>query len=35
LFLQIDIVLGKREKFDELMDAAVEEREVEDGEHQD
>jgi hypothetical protein len=35
LFLQIEIVLGKREKFDELMDAAVEEREVEDGEHRD
>jgi hypothetical protein len=33
LFLQIEIVLGKSKKFDELMAAAVEEREVEDGEH--
>jgi hypothetical protein len=29
LFLQIEIVLGKSEKFDELMAAAAEEREVE------
>jgi hypothetical protein len=30
LFLQIEIVLGKSEKFDELMAAAAEERGVED-----
>jgi hypothetical protein len=34
LFLQIEIVLGKSEKFDELMAAAAKERGVEDGEQQ-
>jgi hypothetical protein len=32
LFLQIEIMLGKIMKFDELMVAAAEESEVEDGE---
>jgi hypothetical protein len=34
LFLQIEIVLGKSEKFDELIAAAAEEKEVEDCEQQ-